>query len=105
MLDGIVEKLAEKAQVVSVYNPQLKTYTYYMVPSGVRLRVPKPPDGPTAFGEALENTIPSLPSASFRIGRGPMARGRVVINRGRFTGMSLASLIAAGLDRLEEEGR
>jgi hypothetical protein len=106
MLGKIVGLIAQKAQVVSVYNPRIETYTHYIVPEGVRLRTPKPPPGTPAFGEALENMLPSLPRASFRVGRSPVARGRVVVARGGPpAGSSMAALLVAGLDRLEEEGR
>ena len=97
---GIVNRMTEAAQVVSVWRPRYKKYDYYLVPRGVRLRIPPPPPGRPAFGEALDEVLPTLPQASVKIGRGCRARGRIVKKR-HGGGFSLGAFLGIVLDRLE----
>lgn len=101
MLGAIAKVLEPHGQVVSVYDKTANAYDYYLVPRGVRLRMPKlNRPGHPAFGEALEDLLPSLPRASLFVGRGSTARGRIVMKR-RGGGTSLGAVVAMVLDKVE----
>lgn len=90
-------------QIVSVWRGKRGEYDYYRVPTGVTLRWQKPPQGRPAFGEALEALLPVLPRASYRVGRGPLARGRIVVEKKKRL-PSIAAMIAVWLERFEDGG-
>lgn len=100
MLADFAKRIAPAAQTVSVFNPVLRTYDYYLVPRGVTLRMAPPPKGKPAFGESLEALLPSLPRASVWVGRGQAAKGRITMRR-HGNGPSLGAVLAMVLDRGE----
>lgn len=102
-LSGARDKDEGYAQIVSVWRPKRREYDYYRVPHGITLRPAPPPKGKPAFGEALEAMLPALPRASYKIGSGAFARGRMVVERKKRL-PSFAAMFAVGLDKLEDRG-
>jgi len=100
MLGALIKSINPSAQTVSVWVAHRQEYDYYMVPRGVTIRMAPPPKGRPAFGEGLNELLPSLPSASIRVGHGTQAKGRIVMNR-RTPGMGLGAALAILLDKIE----
>ena len=93
----------EGSQIVSAWHKDRREYDYYAVPRRVKLRMPPPPEGRPAFGEAIEALLPSLPRASKHIGSGQVARGRIVVDRQRVR-FPIGATVGLLLDRLEDVG-
>lgn len=100
MLGSLVKAMNPSAQTVSVWVAHRKEYDYYLVPRGVTIRMAPPLKGAQSFGDALNEMLPSLPSASIRVGHGGRAQGRVVMDR-RPPRMGLGAVLALVLDKLE----
>jgi len=98
-----IKSLTKTSRIVSVFRPRRGDYDYFAVPHGVKLRIPNPPTGRPAFGEALEALLPSLPAASAKVGHGEFARGTVVMDR-KGPRRSFSAWAAIALDRLEAGG-
>lgn len=100
----LIKGLTKTSRIVSVFRPRRGDYDYFAVPHGVQLRIPAPPKGHPAFGEALEALLPSLPAAAAKVGHGEYARGTIVMDRKGSAKRSLGAWVAIVLDRLESGG-
>lgn len=65
--------------IYSVYNPTSKTYDYYEGPGpgGTHAGTPPIARGRNALGATPEQASWKVPAGAKRVGRGPVARGRI----------------------------